>query len=108
MATYVGEGLAIFCEATDPVTGLAITDATAIVEFFAPPKVPAKVTTDRTVDEGPFDMSYDDTVENKDGTTGAYVAFVDTTGWAGGKWSYRVTISGAYESWDYATITLTA
>lgn len=108
MAIYVGEGITVVCAAKNPVTQTAITDAIAVVEFYAPGKNPAKVTTDRTVDEGPFAMTYDETVVNSDGTKGAYIAFVDTTGWVAGKWTYRCVLAGAYESWEYATVRLDA
>lgn len=108
MAIYVGEGVTIICVAKNPVTGAVISNATASLDFFAPGKNPAKVPADRTVDEGPVAMSYDATIVNTDGTTGAYIAFVDTTGWAAGKWAYRVTIESAYESWEFGTFKLGA
>jgi hypothetical protein len=108
MAIYVGEGITILCAAKNPATGVAIADAIAVVEFYAPGKNPAKVVGDRTVDHGPFAMSYDATVVNSDGSKGGYAAYVDTTGWDAGKWTYRVVLAGAYESWEYASVRLLA
>lgn len=108
MAIFVGEGVTIVCAASDPATQQPITTATASVDFFAPGKNPISVPGDRTPDHGPFDMTYDATVVNKDGTKGAYIASIDTTGWAAGKWSYRVTLSDALDAWEYSTVTLKA
>lgn len=108
MTMFVGEGVTITCAAVDPTTGQQISNATAVVEFYAPPKNPAKVPTDRTVDHGPFTMAWNPNIENKDGTLGAYFAFVDTTGWAAGKWFYKTTLSAAFESWDYGSFKLEA
>lgn len=108
MAIYAGEGVTIVCQAVDPSTTQPITAADAVVEFFAPGKNPISNPDDRTVDEGPIDMTFDATVLNKDGTLGAYTAVVDTAGWAPGKWTYRVTVTDALPAWDYASVTLKA
>lgn len=108
MTIYVGETLTIIGAAVNPVTGLVIADATGEVEFYAPPKNPAKVPADRTLDEGPFPVTYSATVVNKDGTTGAYVGYVVTTGWAPGKWTYKVTLTGTFDTWEYGSFTLVA
>lgn len=108
MANYVGEGLTILCAATDPATGAPITADTGEVEFYAPGKNPAAIPADRTPDQGPFSMGYDATVVNRDGSFGAYIGYVDTTGWAAGKWTYRVKLVGAFASWEYATVVLKA
>lgn len=108
MAIYVGEGVTIVCAALNPVTKAVVTDATATVEFFAPGKTPAKVPADRVVDHGPFAMAFDATVANADGTTGAYLVEVDTTGWTPGKWSFRCSLADAFESWEYGTLKLDA
>lgn len=108
MTIFVGEAITVVCAAVDPLTGLVISDATGVVEFFAPPKNPAKVPTDRSVDEGPYSVAFLSTVTNKDGTVGAYVAYVSTVGWVGGKWAYRVTLSGSYDTWEYGAFTLVA
>jgi hypothetical protein len=108
MAIYAGEGMVVVCQATDPATTVAITDATAQVDFFAPGKNPISTVADRVVDRGPFDMTYDPTVVNKDGSKGAYTASIDTTGWVAGKWTYRVTISDVLDSWEFSTVTLKA
>lgn len=103
MATYVGEGLTIVCAAKDPTTQQVISTATAEVEFYAPPKNPARIPDDRVRDNGPYAMTFDAEIDG-----GSYVAFVDTTGWAPGKWVFKVTLSGAYQSWEYGTVRLSA
>ena len=108
MAIYVGEAVTVLCTAIDPTTGLAISTADAEVEFYAPPKNPPKVPADRTSDHGPFAMTWTPDVVNKDESLGAYVVFADTTGWLPGKWFYKTTLSGAFESWEYANFTLVA
>jgi hypothetical protein len=108
VANYVGETISVISQATDPARGTPITDAAAEVEFYAPGKNPAKVVDDRTADKGPFTMAYDDTVKNPDGSFGAYVAEVPTTGWADGKWAFKVTLSGSYDSWEYSSVKLEA
>jgi hypothetical protein len=110
MAIFVGEGMTIVCAASDPSTQTPITAATAVVDFFAPGKNPVSNVGDREPDKGPLPMTFDPDVVNKDGTKGAYIALVDTSGagWVPGKWTYRVTISDALDSWEYATVTLKA
>lgn len=109
MAIYVGETVTIVCAAVNPLDDTVIADATAHVDFFAPGKNPAKVPADRTVDQGPFSMAYDSSVVNKDGSTGAYVAYVPTDAtWHAGKWSYRVKLAGAYDTWEFGTFSLVA
>lgn len=108
MVIYVGEAVTIVGAAYNPVAGAVIADAIAQVEFYAPGKNPAKVPADRVVDHGPRPMTFIATVVNKDHTVGAYVGYADTTGWVPGKWSYKVTLTGSYESWEYANFTLVA
>lgn len=104
---YVGEAIAVVAQAVDPNTKAQITDAAAEVEFYAPGKNPAKNPDDRTADKGPLPMVWDADVVNKDGT-GAYIAYVDTSGWASGKWAFKVTLSGSYDSWEYGSVKLEA
>lgn len=108
MATYVGEVISVIAVATDPSHGTQIVDAACEVEFYAPGKNPAKVVDDRSVDKGPFAAIYDATVKNADGSFGAYIADVPTTGWASGKWAFKVTLSGSYDSWEYSAVKLEA
>lgn len=108
MAIYVGEVVTIIASATNPATQTVITDALAEVEFYAPGKSPARVPADRVLDHGPVPMTYDATVINKDGTTGAYIGYAGTEGWVGGKWSYKVTLSGSYDTWEYGSFALVA
>lgn len=108
MTIYVGEALVIVAAAVNPLSGAVITDATAEVDFFAPGKSPARVVADRLIDQGPYPLAFDGSVANKDGTLGAYVGYIDTDGWQPGKWTYRVALVGAYNTWEYATVTLVA
>lgn len=108
MTVYVGEAVTIVGAAFNPVASVVISDAVAQVEFYAPGKNPAKVPADRTADHGPVPMLFVSTVINKDGTVGAYVGYADTTGWLPGKWSYRVTLTGSFDSWEYSNFTLVA
>lgn len=108
MAIYSGEGITVIMAAVNPVTGAVIGTGDASVAFYAPGKNPKTVVADRTPDEGPFAMSFDATIANKDGTSGAWVAYVDTTGWDAGKWSYKAELTGAFSSWEYGSFKLGA
>jgi hypothetical protein len=101
MTLYVGEAITVRCDALNPISGAVIDDALAHVEFYNPLKNPIKVPEDRVPDKGPFEMVFDP-------ANSAYVGYVDTSGWTPGKWTYRVTLSGVYESWEYATFRLVA
>lgn len=112
MVLYVGEAVTIVASAVDPLRGDAnIVDATAVVDFYAPGKDPKGNPDDRSPDKPPVGMSYvaDAVVKlGSSAVTGAYVGYVDTAGWEPGKWSYKVTLSGTYESWEYGSFTLRA
>lgn len=108
MTLYVGEAITVACYAKNPVTGIVISDADATADFWAPGKNPAKVPADRDPVDNTAAMSWNALVQNDDGTLGAYIAFVDTTGWDAGKWAYRVTLAGAYDSWEYGSFKLEA
>jgi len=108
MTIYVGEAVAIVAAAFDAVSNEVIGDATAHAEFYRPGKNPAKVPADRVVDQGPVELTFDADVANKDGTFGAYVGYVDTSGWAPGKWTYKATVTGAFDTWEYGTFALVA
>lgn len=108
MAIYVGESVTVIAAAVNPVSGLVISDALGQAEFYAPGKNPAKVPADRTPDQGPVPLTFDPKVTNKDGTSGAYLAYVETGGWAPGKWTFKATLSGSYDTWEYGTFTLVA
>ncbi len=109
MTIYVGETIDVIAQAVDPLTGASIIDAVGAVLFYAPGKNPSKVPADRTPDFGPISMSYQaDIINNGSSVTGAYVAFQDTTGWVAGKWSYKVTLTSSYDTWEYGTFTLVA
>lgn len=108
MAIYVGETVTIVGAAFDPVAQRIINDALATVVFYAPGKNPIRNPEDRVPDFGPVPMDFNGVVVNKDGTIGAYVGYIGTAGWAPGKWHYRVTLTGTYESWEFGTFTLKA
>ncbi len=106
MTIFVGEAITIVCAAINPLVGTIISDAQGQVEFYAPGKAPKTTPADRTPDNGPVPVQFDATVINKDGSLGAYVAYVDTAGWLPGKWSYKVTLTGSYDTWEYGTFAL--
>lgn len=100
MAIYVGEAITIKASALNPATGLPITDASAVAEFYAPGKDPKNNPADRQTDRPDATLTYDPIQE-------AYVGFVSTDSWESGKWSYRVRITGPlYDSWEYGAFTL--
>ena len=108
MAIYVGETLTISAGTVNFITGAAISDASAFVEFYAPGKNPKTVAADRVKDHGPYTMVYEPLIANRVGDSGGYVGYVDTTGWVAGKWAYQVKLTGQYDSWEYGTFTLVA
>lgn len=106
MALYVGEAVRIRASAVDPETGLPLNPApTAAVDFWAPGKSPLRDAADRAnpdlIGQG---MSYRT-------ATSDFILFQATTGpiWIPGKWTYRVTVTGAaYSNWEYGTFILKA
>ena len=107
MTIFVGEAITVVCAAVNPLNGgTVISDAVGQVEFYVPGKAPKPVPADRVADFGPVAAQFDATVINKDGSLGAYVAYVDTTGWVPGKWSYKVTLTGSYDTWEYGQFAL--
>lgn len=110
MALYVGEGIAFAVVVTDPLTEEAIIDnsVTVTLDLYSPPKNPSTTPADRTPDDGPHTMSFDADVVNTDGTSGAWVVTVDSTGFDAGKWWYKVNITGAYSAWSYGSFKLVA
>jgi hypothetical protein len=106
---FVGEAITVVADARNPArASVVISDAMAQVEFYAPGSNPAKVPADRVVTQGPFPMAFDSAFTLKDGTLGAYVGYVDTTGWPAGRTPFRVTLSGSYDSWEYSSFNLVA
>lgn len=101
MAIYVGETLTIVAHAIDPLRSQSITDAQASVEFFAPTKDPKNVPADRAAPDRTASMTFDTEVQR-------YLAYVETGGWEPGRWSYRVLLAGAYDTWEYGSVTLKA
>lgn len=101
MPLYAGEAVVIKASALDPVKGEMITDAAGEVLLYAPPKNPKAVPADRVHDGDPIPMTYEAEIER-------YVAYVDTTGFAAGKWFYKVTLTGLYDTWEFGSFTLKA
>lgn len=102
MATYEGEVVVIFATATHPISKDAIESLTGEVHFYVPGKRPASVPADRTSDQGPYAMAWD-------ASLAGYVAYVPTTGWEPGRWSYRVSLTGGdFANWEYGTVTVKA
>lgn len=97
---YVGEGLTIKAAASDPLREQTIIDAIAACEFYAPGKNAKDVPADRVPD---YTLTL---VYNSD--LSLYVGYIDTTGWAAGKWQFKVTLSGAYDAWEYGSFHLKA
>lgn len=101
MALYVGEAVTIKATATDPLRNTVISDATAVCDFYAPGKDPKGVPADRTVDKPQITLTFD-------AALGVYLGYANTAGWVPGKWSFKVTLSGSYQSWEFGTFTLKA
>lgn len=104
MTIYVGEAVRIRSVITDPDTGEVIGDpapSSVVVSFWSPGRNPIRNASIRNApDKGPFTLDF--RVDEKD-----WVAYVDTTGWAAGKWSFRVTVTRSGRlNWEYATLTL--
>lgn len=99
MAIYVGETVMVTGTAHKP-NGDPIVDMNGTVEFYGPGKNPVKVPGDRVVDSGPHALLYDPDLQ-------AYKAEVSTAGFAPGKWTVRLRLSGGVvDTWEYTTFTL--
>lgn len=100
MAIYVGEAVAIRAQATHPFTKDQITDLTGSVDVYDPSKDPKASPTDRSAPNATATMTYDAASEG-------YVAFVLTTGFVPGKWTYRVHLTGGgFDNFEFGTFTL--
>jgi hypothetical protein len=96
---YAGDALRIVVSATDPETTLPLNPppVSAHVDFWAP-GVDRKVTPTPTRPN--VAMTYRP-------VTSDYVLFQDTTGFAPGKWTFRVTVIGStYSNFEYSTFRL--
>lgn len=100
MTLYVGDALRIVVSATDPETSLPLDPAPtgAEVDFWAPGvnrKTDAPTTPDVAMTWRP--------------ATSDFVLFQDTTGFAPGKWTFRVTVTGStYSNFEYSTFRLSS
>lgn len=102
MVLYVGETVTIKVVATDPVRGGAlISDATVTVERFAVDTDPKNDPAARTVVGVAVNAQWS-------ADAGAYLATIDTNGFAPGKHPYRAMLGGTYDSWEYGSFTLKA
>lgn len=101
MTLYVGEAVTIRATATNPITKAVISDAVAVADFYAPGKNPKLNPADRIIDKPQVSLVYDP-------AAGSYLGYVDTTGWVEGRWSFKVTLSGSYDSWEYGSFALKA
>lgn len=98
MTLYVGDALRIVVSATDPETSLPLSPAPtgAQVDFWAPGVDRKKSAPTRTA----VAMAY--RTATKD-----FALFQDTTGFAPGKWTFRVTVTGTtYSNFEYSTFKL--
>lgn len=111
MTLFLGEAVTVLALAQDPArSNETIDDATATLELFNPAKDPKNVPADRTPDFT-VSMTYDALATITVGGVeyvGAYRGLTATTavGWVAGKWSYRVKLTGSYDSWEYGQFTL--
>lgn len=110
MPNYVGDTIAVKIDLLDPLTEEVLTGYTVTLDLYAPPKTPKTDPSARTSpDVAGVVAFYDATVENSAGTLGAYVGYVDTTGFVSGTWAFRVTASGpVYHDTEYGTFRLAA
>lgn len=110
MPNYVGDTIAIKIDLLDPLTEAVLTGYTVTLDLYAPPKAPKTDPSVRsTPDVAGVAALYDPDVENSAGTLGAYVGYVDTTGFVSGTWAFRVTASGTtYHDTEYGTFRLVA
>lgn len=101
MAVYVGEGVTVRGELTDPDTEQPISAGVGMVEVFAVGKNPARNPADREVEYGPFAATYDEDAQR-------WIAYLDTGGWAPGERYVRMTVTDSYPTWEYTKIKLLA
>jgi hypothetical protein len=97
---YVTETLPIKIAAFDPVTKNALSDYSCTVDFFAPPKSPQFVPSDR-VPDSTYSAIFDTDQQ-------AFAVDVSTVGWAPGHWYFRVTLTGARTAVSFNSVNLLA
>lgn len=100
MTLYVGDALRIVVSATDPETTLPLSPppSSAHVDYWAP-GVDRKTTAATTSNVA---MTYRP-------ATSDFVLFQDTSGFAPGKWTFRVTVIGStYSNFEYSTFRLSS
>lgn len=98
---YSGETLTVTVSAFDKVTKFPVSAPMCTVNFYAPPKNPELNVADRVVDFS-FQAVYD-------ANQRLYVAYVDTSGWAGGTWYYQGILNlNTFKAWEYSTVSILA
>lgn len=110
MGLFVGDVVAVRVDLLDPFSNAPLTGYTVTLDLYAPPKTPKSDPAVRgTPDVSGVNATYQAGVENSAGSLGAYVAYVDTTGFVSGTWAFRATASGpTYHDTDYGTFRLAA
>jgi hypothetical protein len=110
MALYAGDTVAIKVQLTDPFSGAPLTGHTVTLDLYVPGRNPKTNTSVRaTPDVSGINAAWDGTVVNSDSTTGAYIGYVDSTGFAAGTWSFRATAVGpVYHNMDFGSFKLSA
>lgn len=101
---FAGQKAVLQLRATDPVTGRILTDVTATVYLFAPPKNPESNPGDRGSPDHTVPLTYDS-------VSRYYLGSLDTTGYAAGTWWLQGTVlggAGAYNSWAYEPLAIEA
>src|SRR3954465_102213 len=103
MALYSGDTVAVKVDMQDPFTLEILTGYTVTLDLYSPGRNPkTDLTVRNTPDASGLPAPYD-TVR------GAYIGYVDTTGFIAGTWSYRVVATGpVYHDTEFGTFRLSA
>lgn len=99
----MGETLIASCHPSNPLSGAVLSGDdgySAVAEFWA-----AGTATSEDPDETQA-MDWDGAMSDEDGNLGLFLAYVDTSTWSAGKWTWRARISGSIKAWDFAHFTL--
>jgi hypothetical protein len=102
MTLYVGMAVDLKVRGSDGFTRKIITDATCVINLFAPPKNPQANPGDRLSPDHTIPAVYDS-------VSRYYQVTADTTGWAPGTWWMQAGISGGaanYEAFDFESFLL--
>jgi len=102
MTLYSGMRIDLKVRGADGFTKKIITDASCVINLFAPPKNPLANPSDRVHPDYAATAVYDN-------VSRYYLATVDTTGWAPGTWWMQGIISGGsnnYQAFDFESFLL--